>query len=85
MAIDLFYYSLVYAIRSAGGKVVTSRTAGSSPRHLSRALDILRPFLPEDFPKAEPWESEPWAIEKAGIEVNRHLRPNTTKKIANWP
>jgi hypothetical protein len=79
-AIDLFYFSLVYAIRSAGGNVATSRTAKSSPKHISKALDILRDCLPKDFPKAEPWEDESWAIEKAGILVNRHLRPNAPKK-----
>jgi hypothetical protein len=73
-AINLFLYSLAHTIRTAGGNLTTSRTVGTWPKHINGALDILRPFLPKDFPKALPW-----ACESMGIWVNRDLGGATVK------
>jgi hypothetical protein len=58
--IDMFVFQLAYAIFRMNGFVTGARTAKYSPRYIDRALDILRPCLPPEFPK-----DVSWAIEKA--------------------
>ena len=50
-AIDMFVFSLVYAIRSAGGNVATSRTAGSSPKHIEQGTRYFAALLAENSPR----------------------------------
>lgn len=68
IAIDQFLYEAIFTIREMGGKVATSRTQKSSPTHIDNALDILRPWLPAEFPK-----DARWACEKIGKRVNKDL------------
>jgi hypothetical protein len=60
VVIDMFIFDLAYAIFKMNGFVTGARTAKDSPRYIGRALDILRPYLPPEFPK-----DVSWAIEKA--------------------
>lgn len=75
IAIDHFLYELLFVIRRQGGDIATSRTMKSSPAHLSKALDILQPYLPSSFPS-----EMGWTCESVGSRVNRDLANMPTGK-----
>jgi hypothetical protein len=63
-AVDDFPCHLIVIIKGLGGWVTTSRTMQGSPTHLSKALDILKPYLPPGVTYTAK------ACEIAGTKVN---------------